>query len=447
MLGDNMLDSSTLKPTEQGDLRNPSVNEAQETLKGALMMAVKTSGTAFALDGVVGELSSGVEAEWQAGQVVSQATSTLAQELLTLKSSGHQLATTASGSLSRIREIQAQIEKVSHQVESSSGRAGDTLEAASHLDQGAVAITNISELVRRLSTQLKILAINASIEAARAGVHGSGFGVVAREMGKLSEQTAAAMVQVDSVTAGLRDSIARVYDAAAATHREMDLAAGATLLAKQELGDVAGTVEGWLISSDAVEDSLGRQTGAVAQLNEQVGLMVERTGMVREQVHQAGQLAASLHGEVDELLRRVGSVRLDWQTSALEALLEIARGMRDSTRGEMLVTALRQEFLRFPWFELFYVMDARGVQITENINNPASGGMILEGQRGVSRADRPYFQGALASDAGYVSPVYLSSATRDFCLTVSCSLTDSQGRIWGVLAGDVKLSDLASIQA
>lgn len=64
------------------------------------------------------------------GQVVSQATATLASELLNLKAGGHQLAGTAAGSLSRIRGIAAQVETVSAQVGNSSGRAADTLSSA-----------------------------------------------------------------------------------------------------------------------------------------------------------------------------------------------------------------------------------------------------------------------------------------------------------------------------
>lgn len=57
-------------------------------------------------------------------------------------------------------------------------------------------IKTIVHIVQDLSSQSKLLSLNASIEAARAGQHGAGFGVVAKEMKKLSEDTREAVKQI-----------------------------------------------------------------------------------------------------------------------------------------------------------------------------------------------------------------------------------------------------------
>lgn len=65
-------------------------------------------------------------------------------------------------------------------------------------DMVARIISKTTEL-KALQNKQRILALNASIEAARAGEHGSGFAVVAKEVGKLSDQSAQVNVEVEDI--------------------------------------------------------------------------------------------------------------------------------------------------------------------------------------------------------------------------------------------------------
>lgn len=91
---------------------------------------------------------------------------------------------------STIREIAKNSEKAREISENAVSQSGNAIKKMETLDESAVNIGKVIEVISDISEQTNLLALNATIEAARAGEAGKGFAVVASEIKELASQTA-----------------------------------------------------------------------------------------------------------------------------------------------------------------------------------------------------------------------------------------------------------------
>ena len=296
------------------------------------------------------------------------------------------LATQARDQASRARAVADTMESLTSQLEEA---IRNLKGSAGHVEKALATVTRIAE-------QTRILAINASVEAGRAGVHGRAFGVVVEEVQQLAVGTGATTQEIEARMQDMRGSISRVAEMTVA-HANTAVHGIATSAGEQ------------LASADTLK-------GMGTDIKRSTDALLLGVGRFRFAVH-------------ERAAREMGAL-----VTSLPAL---------SVGKDRVERSLESWLAAHRHFELVYVTNGRGQQVTDNIAS-RDGRIQHKAGLGHDWSARPWFRDAVGSTVPICTDLYLSSATGELCFTVAAALRDSGGHLHGVVGADVSFQQILS---
>ncbi|MEN6411851.1 MAG: methyl-accepting chemotaxis protein, partial [Veillonellales bacterium] len=111
-----------------------------------------------------------------------------------------------------VHQAAAAVEEISASSQELAATTDSVVKVSQESAQKVKDTGKILDMSRGIATQTKLLSLNASIEAARAGIHGRGFAVVAQEMQKLAQSSADATENINKILQEIQTAIQKVID-------------------------------------------------------------------------------------------------------------------------------------------------------------------------------------------------------------------------------------------
>ncbi|MCY1514861.1 Methyl-accepting chemotaxis protein (MCP) signaling domain protein [compost metagenome] len=280
---------------------------ARELSRRTSHNALSAAGVAYAVQRLGARLHSQLDA---AARIVASADVMLHTEELTSARSrqAEAAAIEARRSSAAGHELLRETTAVMHQLSARASASRATIEA---LSQRSEEIQRVTQVIQAIASQTNLLALNAAIEAARAGEHGRGFAVVADEVRGLAGRTAAATEEVGEMVVDIQQRTAGVVEQIQLLTSELDRGVGQVEHIGghlRSIADLAVTVEGQ-ISEIAAATQVNREQ--LSSLFAAVGQVRGDLGDSEEQTRRLGQAAAELGAQAESISERLAEVGLD----------------------------------------------------------------------------------------------------------------------------------------
>ncbi len=256
---------------QAGQATNQIASTVQQVAKGTAQQAESVNKTASsveqmgrAIDGVAKGAQEQASAVGKASNITSQITTAITQV------SGNAQAVTrdSAAAADAARKGAVTVQETIQGMEAIKTKVGLSAQKVQEMGQRSDQIGTIVEAIEDIASQTNLLALNAAIEAARAGEHGKGFAVVADEVRKLAERASSATKEIGGLIKGIQTTVAEAVNAMNEGAREVEIGVARANGAGQALNDILKAAE-----------AVYQQADQAASASQRMNVAANRTGL------------------------------------------------------------------------------------------------------------------------------------------------------------------------
>ncbi|MEP6620408.1 MAG: methyl-accepting chemotaxis protein [bacterium] len=221
------------------------------------------------------------------------------------------------------RENRAGLDASAESLGTLAGDVDASARAIIALGDASEEIRSFVTLVRKLARQSKLLALNAAMEAARAGTHGAGFAVVASEVRRLATMSSEAAEKTESIVNSVLNGISHSRESAERAVSTAEVVRAATARATASFSDIERAVadaEAW---TGTIERASFETSALVGEMTERLGILAGGTDSFAAAMQQVAASSEQQSASTQEIAGAANALG-----SAADRLSKLVSGLK-----------------------------------------------------------------------------------------------------------------------
>ena len=304
-----------------GQIRTHGKDEIGETATAfnAMMQTLRTSlarvkQSILQVDAATGDLASAADQAAKASELTSESASAMAASveemsvsITSVSDSTREALSIAQNAGARSDESGRVITNAIGEMDQIAGLVRDVSDTITELGKNSDQISSVVQVIKDVADQTNLLALNAAIEAARAGEAGRGFAVVADEVRKLAERTSKATGEIAEMISNIQNSSHQAVQGMGSTVNRVETGtreakeAGEAIVAIHDSANsvvhVVNNINDAMAEQGSASQDIARRVEAVAQASEESNASVQQVAATARTIF---DLSADMRRTVDQ---------------------------------------------------------------------------------------------------------------------------------------------------
>jgi len=297
--GDLMMDSRLSRETkdEFNDVKKALVslvNQWQAIVAEMKSAAGNISQAAEELNTGAQQMSKGSDEQAHRSSQVATASEEMSQTILDIAKNVNNIAQSASNTVTMANEGDKIVTKSVSKVKDIARIVEESASFVKSLGERSKQIGDIVSVINDIADQTNLLALNAAIEAARAGEQGRGFAVVADEVKKLAERTAHSTSEIDEMIRSVQDEVSKAVHAMNDATSNVALGVDLVTQAGSALQAIVNSTDGLQIMVQQIASATDEMSATSEEISRDIEQIASASGEASRSVGQVAQASTKL---------------------------------------------------------------------------------------------------------------------------------------------------------